>query len=441
MQASVPSLHSRTGRGIHGEGIARGPAGMTAPFAAILGLAVCCGLGLSAGRATAADEAAETPHIENPAEPAEGNVTYRLRELWRAGGEDEEIFFGSVAQVLADEDGDIYLLDTQLSEVQVYSPTGQHLRTLSREGDGPGEVRRPGDMFFLPTGELGLVQTFPGRVVLITRQGEPAGEIQLGGQDPAAGRFGVIAQGRCRGGNLVLLGMHMTWSPDGHMNQNFFASRYDRDGNELHRYLGKEYPLNLADFVMREEGMDFVWAGRLAVGPDGKVYEAPDRDAYAVNVHAPDGRLLRVIERQYKPWPRDEASRERARLDLEAIGHDYPTPPRETIVFDTEPAIVGMHVTGNGELWITNGSDVHDLPDGILASFDGFDAEGRFRHRVLLSGPGNLEQDALFLPAPDRAVLVTGAVEAYHAMQGVASNDAGDSTAGALEVICFAIEK
>ena len=49
--------------------------------------------------------------------------------------------------------------------------------------------------------------------------------------------------------------------------------------------------------------------------------------------------------------------------------------------------------------------------------------------------------DALFLPAPDRAVLAAGAVEAYHAMQGVTGDDAGQSTAGALEVICFAIEK
>ena len=89
-------------------------------------------------------------HITNGASPSEGIETMHLEELWRVGGEDDDVLFGVILQVRTDEEGNIYLLDSQLAQVQVYSSDGRHLRTLSREGDGPGEVRRPTDLVLLP---------------------------------------------------------------------------------------------------------------------------------------------------------------------------------------------------------------------------------------------------------------------------------------------------
>lgn len=92
------------------------------------------------------------PHVRNGEVPREGTVTLTPQELWRAGGEEDEHFFGVISAALADSAGNIYLLDRQLSEVAVYSSDGRFLRTLSREGEGPGEVRRPVDMLWMPTG-------------------------------------------------------------------------------------------------------------------------------------------------------------------------------------------------------------------------------------------------------------------------------------------------
>jgi hypothetical protein len=39
--------------------------------------------------------------------------------------------------------GDVYVLNSGTHEVRVYSSTGQHLRTIGREGGGPGEFRVP----------------------------------------------------------------------------------------------------------------------------------------------------------------------------------------------------------------------------------------------------------------------------------------------------------
>ena len=74
--------------------------------------------------------------------------TVQLEEIWRVGGEDdEEILFGVVAFGVLDEEGNMYLLDSQLSQVLVINPEGELIDTLGREGEGPGEMRQPTGIF------------------------------------------------------------------------------------------------------------------------------------------------------------------------------------------------------------------------------------------------------------------------------------------------------
>ena len=92
----------------------------------------------------AAAESGGIPHIRNGAEPQNGTRTLTLRELWRAGGDDEEeILMGVITDALLAPDGSLLLLDRQLGHILVYSPEGEFLRIMSGEGDGPGEVRMP----------------------------------------------------------------------------------------------------------------------------------------------------------------------------------------------------------------------------------------------------------------------------------------------------------
>ena len=45
---------------------------------------------------------------------------------------------------------------------------------------------------------------------------------------------------------------------------------------------------------------------RMTIGRDGRVYIAPDREAYRIDVFAPGGGLDRVIEREYAEHRRTE---------------------------------------------------------------------------------------------------------------------------------------
>ncbi len=78
--------------------------------------------------------------------PAERSV--ELQEVWRIGGEDDEdILIGVVGRGVMDDQGNTYLLDRQLSQILVIGPDGELAKTLGREGEGPGEMSRPSDVF------------------------------------------------------------------------------------------------------------------------------------------------------------------------------------------------------------------------------------------------------------------------------------------------------
>jgi hypothetical protein len=373
--------------------------------------------------------------VQNGVAPSEGLRTVRLEETWRAGGDEDDAFFGFIGQVLSDGSGNLYLMDTQLSEVHVYSPGGEPLRTLSREGEGPGETRSPGDMFFLPNGRVALVQTFPGKIVAVDREGSPAGGLSYDAGDPGQGRFAVLVRGLSRGGNIVLAGIQMVFGGQGTTEQTYFLSSCDETGSEKHRYFAKGYAINYADFVLDEAKMDFVW-GRVDLAPDGRIYAAPVRNAYEIHVLAADGAVERIIERDYESLKRGPEQRESARRTLEAVGNNYPVKPREITIEDTDPDVSALHVLDDGTLWVRTSRADFDGPDGTLTTYDVFDPAGRFIEQVALAGPGDAREDAIYLLSRDRAVVVTGALDAYQTMQGASSRE-DEGEVAPLEVICY----
>ena len=383
--------------------------------------------------ATAA--AAEAPHVQSGANPLEAPRTLQLRELWRAGGDESELIFGSVAGALAGPDGQLFVLDSQLSQVIVFSPDGKHLRTIGREGDGPGEVRRPSGLMLLPDGALGLIQTFPGKVVKLRPDGLPAGSFTVGSGDQAQGRFSVLVEGQCRGEAVVMAGMHMTMAPDGTSNQRHFLARVAPDGRQLQTYATSDWTINYADFELSEKGLNFVY-GRWALGPDGRVYAPAERNRYCVQVFAPDGDLERTFGRDYTPWRRDAAAAAAARRSLEAVGRNYPAPPRRLASEESEADILGVWVSPAGEVWVTPSRGVYEVPAGTRAVMDVFDAQGRFVRQARLVGPGDPRRDAMYFVGADRVVAVTGALDAYLTQMGVS----GEGETPALELICYALE-
>lgn len=71
---------------------------------------------------------------------------------------------GTPGSILEGPDGNIYIYDESDAFIKVYSPQGQFLRTLAREGQGPGEIQRRDSVSigFTSDGKLFFTEYFRG---------------------------------------------------------------------------------------------------------------------------------------------------------------------------------------------------------------------------------------------------------------------------------------
>jgi hypothetical protein len=86
--------------------------------------------------------------VRNPETPRYGTFAFDLAEDLVIGQEkDEAYFFPQSAFVNADGQGRIYVCDLGNRRVQVYDKNGAYIKTLGRQGQGPGEYTYPMGVF------------------------------------------------------------------------------------------------------------------------------------------------------------------------------------------------------------------------------------------------------------------------------------------------------
>ncbi|MFH1841959.1 MAG: hypothetical protein ABIF77_02030 [bacterium] len=403
-------------------------------------------LPLLSGTASAGEEQIidGVTHIVNSATPSQGLQTMQLEELWRVGGEASDMFFGLITQVRHDEAGNIYLLDSQLSEVQVYSPAGDHLQTLFREGEGPGEIRQARDLIMMPDGAVGAVMEYPAKVIQVDRDNNPVGELTVGADDLDSGGSESLICGDSGGGSIVLTGAHATRGEDPGISERInFLSRYGSDGAEEVRYLESHSQYNFNDFVFTElhHMPNFWWCWD--VGPDGRVYATPYQDRYEIHVFLPDGTPDRVIEREYQSRPRtsEEYDRFEAMVENAMSGMGIPVTV-EVEKNDPDVAQIerGIRVRDDGTLWVLHSHGMRDQPDGIMLTFDVFDPAGHYLKQVAVACDADPAHDGIFFTGGGRAVVVKEYIAAMAAQFGRGSTLSEEGVeAQAMEVICFRI--
>ena len=93
--------------------------------------------------------------IRNPEIPRYGTFTFDLAEDLVIGQEkDEAYFFPQSAFVNVDGEGRFYICDVGNRRVQVYDRNGAYIKTLGRQGQGPGEYTYPMGVFFDSPGDV-----------------------------------------------------------------------------------------------------------------------------------------------------------------------------------------------------------------------------------------------------------------------------------------------
>jgi hypothetical protein len=407
--------------------------------AAVLAIVAFAATGASAGPWKGQETTDENSVLQmmNPGQGMETSTTIELDELWRLGGdsENEDEFFGIIAQITSDPDGNIYVLDSQLSEVKIYDSNGEWLNSIGREGEGPGEFRRPNDMFFLPDGTLGVLQSVPGKIVKLTLEGDPAGDVAL--PQPEGGGFQVLRGGAVSGDNIILIRQLQTFA-EGKGTQTISMDLVDAEGNVVTTYTTSERHLDLANLVISEKTFyTFEQTGRWAAGGDGRVYALQDYLDYAITVYNADGTKDRVIRRDYERRKRTQEEIDRIYGIWEAFLRQAPNAKADIGDYDFD--CQAIYPRDDGSLWVLTAHGSRDQADGVLGAFDVFDDKGRYVREVKLRGQGDPQEDGYFFVG-DRLYVVTGWLDAIVAQQGGAEGTEEDEDAVPMELICYRLD-
>ena len=350
--------------------------------------------------------------------------TIELEEMWRVGGEDSDFVFGMIIDSLADDESNVYLLDSQLCHVEVFDPNGEHLRTISGEGEGPGEIRGPIAMEWMEDGALALMEIFPSKLVQVDKDGTPRHNLILtmGGDTQTGFISGTSVS--CRSGVLLSAGQRGVPSDEG-LDRTQFLSSFDSEGHQITRYCENTLVLSFSNLVFDEAKIlpPFFFAN--TVGPDGRVYAATDREKYRIEVFHADGTPDRIIERDVKNWARNDRDRSRMNALIDIWTQGAPG-NGERILTDHEPAISEIFVDSEGILWVQHSRSGREQPAGILYSYDTFDAEGNYLQEVLVASEGDSRYDGLKFLGDGRILLIKGYVLARWASVGAPNVDFGE---------------
>ncbi|NIM20780.1 MAG: 6-bladed beta-propeller [Candidatus Latescibacteria bacterium] len=372
-------------------------------------------------------------HVMNPAQPVEDPITIAPDELWRIGGDEEEdYFFGVLSQIACNEKGNIYLLDAQLNKVMIFSPNGEYIRSIGREGEGPGEFRRPSDLFLTTGGDVAVMQRMPGKIVLLSPDGEPLGNYPV--PELEEGGFQMLSSGRLAGDHVVLA-VQQVLRREASLDMKMSLIGVSNNGEKTATYLTQKSTRNIANLVMDEKqsGIGVVWDA----GSSGRVYISDNFDAYRIEMRQPDGTLDRIIEREYESRVRTKEEMERysPRAILRRGGR---TQRPEVKASKTDRDIQQIFAREDGSLWVLSSKGAFDTEDDVAAVFDVFDKEGKFTNQVAVKGQGDSRKDGFHI-VKDRLYVVTGLRSARQAMFGGELGDTEDEEADEepMSLICY----
>lgn len=410
------------------------------PLACLMLSIVVCGLTGLTGHALAQPET-----IANPADPPE-RLRLELREVWRAGGdEDDAVLMGQIGAAISGPAGEVYALDSQLAQVLVFAADGRFLRTLGREGDGPGEFRQPTGLMLTHDGELAVMQTFPGRLIFLDRQtGEPGGQWTMGREDPQSGGFNILLDARERGGvRAVAAGQTSFDTSTGTLHNVQFLALLAPDGREQLR-LAEHRTAHGRDRRERDELSDH-YAGQRGlwdVDPTGNTHLVPYYDRYLIHVHGPDGHLERVITREHDARRRTEEEMARQRESMStSVGGQITTIAIKQ--HDRARSIERLRILDDGSLWVSNSHGAERWADLKERTWDVYAPDGRLLREVTVTvpegGEGNrliLLDDGRFLLVKglDRLTLMVGASSDGSTSDMLTSQQPGDVL---LELVCY----
>jgi WD40 repeat protein len=95
-----------------------------------------------------------------------------LRTLGDIDTEDENLAFNTPSDIMMDEAGNVYILDSSNQRIQKFSPDGKYLATIGRKGQGPGEFNYRSSIDIDANGNLYVLESTRKIIHVLSPEGK-----------------------------------------------------------------------------------------------------------------------------------------------------------------------------------------------------------------------------------------------------------------------------
>ncbi len=325
--------------------------------------------------------------IELPAEDRPLDADFQV--IHRVGSLDGDGWdtFGNVAGVGFDGTGHLHILDTEAVRINVVDPTGSLVRRFIGEGQGPGEFG--GD--YAAALELAVMRD--GRVAVYDM-----GRMGFALFDAGGGFERTVPFPGARTSFAMIRGLQVFPGSDRVLSTTevgYLRTRADPDDEASQPRVRHVLSYDLGGDEVRVDSVVAGWRPSgdaegfrppLGAGvlPGGRVAYT-DSSTYAIKIAGPDGRVMRILTRPFRPRPvTNRARAEEIERRLEDVGDARGDPMRSQMnefrrrqieameFFDEIPVVVDLRTSWEGVIWVLHRGDGGAENDRIdLISSDG----------------------------------------------------------------------
>jgi len=292
---------------------------------------------------------------------------------------DSNYVFGALEGICFGPDDNLYALDMVRGSAMVYGQDGSFVRSISRRGEGPGEIQFPLDMTVLNDGRVLI--TALGGIHGYTPDGEYIGLLGQYLQNPP---MNLTALGDS---SLIVTKLSVLPNEDGDAIVEYWTGRLDDPSEVAVRYDEGSMPFDPSRLT---EMLEATWlAYTIAGDAEGRVYLAPrSSEEFLIRVLSFDGEPIRDIEldvdraektpeeiREERDWMEQRL----ANMGVNGVVIDYEPDPYRTMITD-------LGVDAQGRLWARKGTELQPVfevfsPEGdhlFTAEIPGVGEEGQF---------------------------------------------------------------
>jgi len=272
----------------------------------------------------------------------------------------EEAMIFEIRSVQVGAGGEIFVLDGKIKQIKVYGPDGRHLRTIGRQGQGPGELQSPTRMAMTAAGNLCIPDAGNNRVSLYSPEGTCLKETPFKGWRPI--RFLPDSRGGGYGDLLDFQGGVKDILLK-------FDSKLDRVATIATLVIVE----NPSDQMIPMEMFRLIYQ----VDPKGHIVWASS-GAYELNVVGADGKTVRKILRDHEKRSYSRADKDRL---IKERFEGQPPPSGAEIFFPPhKPVLYHFVLDDEGRFYVRT----FEKDGQGLFFYDIFDREGRYFARFSL---------------------------------------------------------